>query len=642
MKEKIDFYVLTLFPKMIEEGMNTSIMGRARESGKVQLTTIDIRDFSQNKHKRVDDYPYGGGAGMVMEAAPVYQACEAVKHKIGNLKTKVIYLTPQGSLFHQEKAKELAKEENLIFLCGHYEGIDERALELVVTDYLSIGDYVLTGGELPALVVMDAVARLIPGVLQNENSAEFESFTDSLLEYPQYTRPENFLGKRVPEVLQSGHHKRIETFRREQSILRTFLRRPDLLAHALLTRKEEKFLKKIMWEKQEEDKMKKKLCEKWKEVFLDEKWDGIYFSPGRVNLIGEHTDYNGGHVFPCALTIGTYGVAKKRTDRMLRFYSINFEKEGVITASLDDLCYKKEYAWANYPMAVIWAMKEKGYVVEQGMDLLLYGTIPNSSGLSSSASLEILTGFILKDFYGFSFDGVENAKIGQFAENQFIGVHCGIMDQFSIAMGKKDSAIFLNTNTLHYEYLPLDLKENKIVIMNTNKKRGLGDSKYNERRAECEQALADLQKVIQISALGELSEEQFEECQSAIGSDICRKRAKHAIYENQRTILAAKALKENQLKLFGKYMIASHESLKKDYEVTGIELDTLVQEALKQKGVLGARMTGAGFGGCAVSIVKESEVDSFISKVGLAYQEKIGYSAEFYVVEVGEGPRKIE
>lgn len=239
------FHVMTLFPEMIESGMNTSIMGRARQKGLISLETVNIRDFSVNKHNKVDDYPYGGGAGMVMEAEPVYLAYESIREKLEGKTPRVIYLNPQGTVFHQEMAVELAKEEELIFLCGHYEGIDERVLDRIVTDHISIGDYVLTGGELPAMVLMDAVARNVPGVLHNDISADTESFTDSMLEYPQYTRPEEWRGEKVPEVLLSGHHKNIASWRREQSFLRTLERRPDLLEHAELTKAEKEYLKRL-------------------------------------------------------------------------------------------------------------------------------------------------------------------------------------------------------------------------------------------------------------------------------------------------------------------------------------------------------------------------------------------------------------
>ena len=384
--------------------------------------------------------------------------------------------------------------------------------------------------------------------------------------------------------------------------------------------------------------MKQTVWNKFAEVFGDTEGAKVYFAPGRVNMIGEHTDYNGGHVFPSALTIGTYGVARKREDRKLRFYSMNFEHLGVIESSIDGLKPEKEADWTNYPKGVMWAFGERGFEIPCGMDLLLNGNIPNGSGLSSSASVEVLTGFILRDMFGFDVTNQDLALIGQFSENKFNGVNCGIMDQFAIAMGKKDHAIFLDTADLSYEYAPIVLEDAKIVIACSNKKRGLGDSKYNERRSECETALAELQKVVDIKSLGELTEEEFESYKGAIADPIREKRAKHAVYENQRTIKAVKALKDNDIKLFGELMNASHVSLRDDYEVTGIELDTLVENSWKQEGVIGSRMTSAGFGGCTVSIVKTDCVDAFIKNVGEAYLAKIGYAADFYVVDIGDGP----
>lgn len=387
--------------------------------------------------------------------------------------------------------------------------------------------------------------------------------------------------------------------------------------------------------------MKEKVLAKFQELFGAEGDIRVYFAPGRVNLIGEHTDYNGGHVFPCALTIGTYGVARKREDDKLRFYSMNFEELGVLESSIQGLKPEKEADWTNYPKGVIWAFGEKGMQVDCGMDLLLFGNIPNGSGLSSSASVEVLTGYILKDMFGFDVTNQDLALIGQFSENRFNGVNCGIMDQFAIAMGKAEHAIFLDTATLEYEYAPIKLGDAKIVISCSNKKRGLGDSKYNERRSECESAYAQISKAIDVKSLGDLSEEQFEEHKDAIEDEICRKRAKHAVYENQRTIRAVEALQNNDLTTFGQLMNASHVSLRDDYEVTGIELDTLVEEAWKIDGVIGSRMTGAGFGGCTVSIVKEASIDRFIAEVGAAYEKKIGYAADFYVVEIGDGPVRL-
>lgn len=388
--------------------------------------------------------------------------------------------------------------------------------------------------------------------------------------------------------------------------------------------------------------MKEQLIKKFCGVFGEGGDIRAYFAPGRVNLIGEHTDYNGGHVFPCALTIGTYFIARKREDRRLRFYSENFEELGVIESSLDSLVWSKEADWTNYPMGVMWAFGEKGYRITKGFDILLFGNIPNGSGLSSSASVEVGTGVLLKDMCGFDVDMIQISLIGQYSENNFNKVNCGIMDQFAIAMGKKDCAIFLDTADLSYEYAPIVLKDAKIVIACSNKKRGLGDSKYNERRAECEEALAELQTELDIRSLGELDEETFEAHKDAIKSEVRQRRARHAVYENRRTIKAVEALKAGDIEEFGRLMTASHDSLRDDYEVTGKELDTLVAAALKQKGVIGSRMTGAGFGGCTVSIVKNDGIDAFIENVGREYRDTIGYAADFYVVEVGEGAGVLE
>ena len=313
----------------------------------------------------------------------------------------------------------------------------------------------------------------------------------------------------------------------------------------------------------------------------------------------------------------------------------------VIESSLDDLTPRKNAGWTNYPKGVMWALREKGYEIPCGIDLMLFGNIPNGSGLSSSASVEVLTGYILNDLFDLGISNQDLALLGQFSENNFNGVNCGIMDQFAIAMGKKDHAIFLDTADLSFEYAPIKLEGAKIVISCSNKKRGLGDSKYNERRAECEEALEEIRQKVKVDSLGDLSEEQFEEVRDAIKDATRQKRAKHAVYENQRTIKAVQALKANDIELFGKLMNASHVSLRDDYEVTGIELDTLVEEAWKVEGVIGSRMTGAGFGGCTVSIVKDDAVDTFIEKVGTAYKVAIGYAADFYVVQIGDGPAKL-
>lgn len=383
------------------------------------------------------------------------------------------------------------------------------------------------------------------------------------------------------------------------------------------------------------------LKESFEKVF-NTGYDNVYFSPGRVNLIGEHTDYNGGHVFPCALTIGTYGIVSKRDDNKVCLYSMNFEDLGVMEFTLDNMVNDKAHNWANYPKGVMKTIMNHGNNITHGLNVLFFGNIPNGSGLSSSASLEVLTGVIVNDIFGFNIDMVDIVKMSQEAENKFIGVNCGIMDQFAVGMGKKNCAILLDCNTLKYEYSKLNLDGYKIVIGNTNKKRGLADSKYNERRSECEEALSDLQKVMDIKTLGDLTETEFEELKSNIKNPTCARRAKHAVYENQRTLKAVKALDENNLELFGKLMIDSHNSLRDDYEVTGKELDTLVECMLECEGVIGARMTGAGFGGCTVSIVKDEAVEKLIESATSKYNEIIGYAPSFYVVSIADGAGKVE
>ena len=386
--------------------------------------------------------------------------------------------------------------------------------------------------------------------------------------------------------------------------------------------------------------MLEKLYDKFKELFGYEA-ESKFFAPGRVNLIGEHTDYNGGHVFPCAIHRGTYALVKKRDDKKFRMYSENFENLGIIEFLLDNLVNEKKHKWVNYPKGVVKMFIEAGYKIDSGFDVLFYGNIPNGSGLSSSASIEIVTSIILKDLYNLDIDMVEMVKLSQKAENQFIGVNSGIMDQFAVGMGKKDNAILLDCNTLKYSYAPVILKDEVLVIGNTNKKRGLADSKYNERRAECEEALKDLQKELDIQSLGELSVEEFNKSEKLIKNEINRKRAKHAVCENQRTIKAQKELMEGNLEEFGRLMNESHVSLRDDYEVTGIELDTMVEIAWNQEGVIGSRMTGAGFGGCTISIVKKNAVDKFIANVGKEYKERVGLNADFYIVNISDGAKKL-
>lgn len=389
--------------------------------------------------------------------------------------------------------------------------------------------------------------------------------------------------------------------------------------------------------------MKKKLFDMFAELFGDSEGARFYFSPGRVNLIGEHTDYNGGHVFPCALTLGTYGAARKREDNKIHLYSMNLDSFGVVEASLDDLTNKKEYNWANYPLGVVWAFKEKGHTITSGFDMVIWGNIPNGSGLSSSASLEVLTGVILTDLFEIKdLSMTDLALIGQYSENNFNGCNCGIMDQFAVAMGKKDHAIFLDTSDLSYEYAPCVLDGAKIVITNSKVKHSLVDSAYNDRRNECAAALKALQSELDIEALGDLTPEEFEAHKSLIKDEIQLKRAKHAIYENQRTIDAVTALKAGDIENFGKLMNQSHISLRDDYDVSCEEIDILVDLAWKIPGVLGSRITGGGFGGCTVSIVKDESVDTFIETIGKAYLEKVGHEAEFYTVDIGDGASRLD
>lgn len=389
--------------------------------------------------------------------------------------------------------------------------------------------------------------------------------------------------------------------------------------------------------------MKKKLFDMFAELFGDSEGARFYFSPGRVNLIGEHTDYNGGHVFPCALTLGTYGAARKREDNKIHFYSMNLDSFDVVEASLDDLTNKKEYNWANYPLGVVWAFKEKGHTITSGFDMVVWGNIPNGSGLSSSASLEVLTGVILTDLFEIKdLSMTDLALIGQYSENNFNGCNCGIMDQFAVAMGKKDHAIFLDTSDLSYEYAPCVLDGAKIVITNSKVKHSLVDSAYNDRRNECAAALKALQSELDIQALGDLTPEEFEAHKSLIKDEIQLQRAKHAVYENQRTIDAVTALKAGDIESFGKLMNQSHISLRDDYDVSCEEIDILVDLAWKIPGVLGSRITGGGFGGCTVSIVKDESIDTFIDTIGKTYLEKVGHEAEFYTVDIGDGASRLD
>jgi len=385
----------------------------------------------------------------------------------------------------------------------------------------------------------------------------------------------------------------------------------------------------------------KAVLEKFYQTFgkNDEK-ERIFFAPGRVNLIGEHIDYNGGHVLPCALEIGTYLIVRKRNDRKLHFYSQNFEEKGIIEVSLDQLIYDTKQDWANYPIGIFAKYKEQ-YTLSDGMDLYFYGTIPNGAGLSSSASIELVTAYMLNKWYEFGLDRLELVQLSQKVENEFIGVNCGIMDQFAVGFGKDEHAILLNCDRLNYDYIPFHLKDASIVIANTNKKRGLADSAYNDRRTTCENALEKIKDKMNIEQLADLSSEKLEQVKELL-NDEEYKRARHVVTENERTLKAVEVLKNGDLTAFGQLMKASHISLRDDYEVTGKELDALVEAAWKHEGTIGARMTGAGFGGCTVNIVRNDQLDLFLEVVGKEYKNEIGYEASFYVVNAGDGVKELQ
>jgi len=371
----------------------------------------------------------------------------------------------------------------------------------------------------------------------------------------------------------------------------------------------------------------------------DESGIRVYFSPGRVNLIGEHTDYNAGYVFPCALNFGTTLLVKENHKDIFRFATTNFEHTSEISIKPPFVKAGKE--WYYYPLGVADQFNKMG-ISFRGLDFLFSGDIPNGAGLSSSASIEMVTAYAFNDIFSIGEDMISLVKLSQKAENQFIGVNCGIMDQFAVGLGAESKAIFLNCGNLDYELVPLVITGHKLIISNTNKRRGLADSKYNERRSECELAVENLSQVKKINNLTEVSYARFLEINDMITSPVVRRRAKHVISENQRVLDAIVALKAGDLALFGQLMNASHDSLRDDYEVTGIELDTLVEEARKIPGVLGSRMTGAGFGGCTVSLVNENSIDEFIEQVAIGYLERTGLHAEFYVAEVGDGTKRVE
>jgi galactokinase len=365
----------------------------------------------------------------------------------------------------------------------------------------------------------------------------------------------------------------------------------------------------------------------------------VFHSPGRVNLIGEHIDYNGGYVFPCALEFGTYGLVRVRKDRKINLASTNFDLR--VSANIDNIIYKEEDDWANYPKGVMRVMESAGFMLG-GMDILISGNIPNGAGLSSSASLEVLTAVIIDTlFNGGKADRVELVKLSQKAENTFVGVNCGIMDQFAVGMGRRNEAILLDCGTLKYSYAKVELGNYTLVIMNTNKRRALNESKYNERRAECDEALNILNKERPIQALCDLTVEEFRMIENKLAKENVRKRAKHAVYENARTKEAFAFLNEGKLLDFGRLLTESHNSLRDFYEVTGKELDAIVSESLKTSGCIGARMTGAGFGGCAIALVEKDKVKCFIEEVKIGYTKVIGYEPSFYLSGVGQGTVEI-
>ena len=363
--------------------------------------------------------------------------------------------------------------------------------------------------------------------------------------------------------------------------------------------------------------------------------EAVYFSPGRVNLIGEHTDYNGGAVFPCALSFGAYLAMAKNDEGKMYFISLN--QPEIVSLSFDQLTTRLEQSWVNYPLGVIAQFVKRGVAINQGYDILIWGDVPNGAGLSSSAALEVVTAFAFNDQLATGFNRTVLAQIGQKAEHEFALVNCGIMDQFASANGAKDHAVHLNCDTLEFELVPVKLEGVKILISNTHSPHKLDSGAYNQRVAECKLAVEQLNAVRPLKYLAELTEAEFKTVESAITDPIAHKRARHVVGEVQRTSDAVEALKAGKLELFGKLMNASHASLRDDYEVTGPELDCMAEEAWKVEGVIGSRMTGGGFGGCTVSLVKDEAVENFIAQVGAAYEAKIGIKPEFYVAEIGDG-----
>mgnify|MGYP003302110317 FL=1 len=369
--------------------------------------------------------------------------------------------------------------------------------------------------------------------------------------------------------------------------------------------------------------------------------EAVYFSPGRVNLIGEHTDYNGGFVFPCALSFGTYLLMSKNSDKKMRFKSLN--QPEIVELELDQLTTPLEgRSWVNYPLGCIAQFVKRGIKIEEGYDMLIWGNVPNGAGLSSSAALEVVTAYAFNEQLGTGYNRTELAKIGQLSEHEFALVNCGIMDQFASAQGKKDHAIFLNCDTLQFELVPVKLQGVKVVISNTHSPHKLDSGAYNARVAECKKAVEQLNSVRPLKYLAELTEEEFKKVENAITDEVAHKRARHVVGEVQRTTDAVKSLKAGNIEAFGKLMNASHVSLRDDYEVTGLQLDTMAEEAWKIDGVIGSRMTGGGFGGCTVSLVKDEAIDTFVAEVGKNYKARTGLDAEFYIAEIGDGACRVE
>lgn len=384
------------------------------------------------------------------------------------------------------------------------------------------------------------------------------------------------------------------------------------------------------------------LTETFQHVFQTNETPSLFFGPGRINLIGEHTDYNGGHVFPAAISFGTYALGRKRTDQTFRFYSLNFPDSEIITCDPSSFRYREQDDWANYPKGMIQYLQDNYTGITSGCDILFYGNIPNGAGLSSSASIEMVTGVLLENLFNLTIDRLDMVRLGQKVENNYIGVNSGIMDQFAVGMGKQDHAILLDCQTLDYHYAPIQLDDYRIMIINTNKQRTLAGSKYNERREQCEQALKDLQTQLDIRSLGDLTTRQFEAYQTLIQNKMNRLRARHAVTENERTTQALQKLQNGDLTGFGKLMNDSHLSLEQDYEVTGIELDTIVHTAWELDGVIGARMTGAGFGGCAIAIVEDKKIPAFKEQISKTYQNTVGLEATFYTASIYDGAKPIE